>query len=209
MPVHRTRSTLILILIPILILGWWLWPWLRPFLWPANGADWLVVLDGYHRLDHALERQTRTAQPILLITCPLTGQPTPSQRRWARRRGSRAARLVVLQHGFDTATQMVALARWLEQQSSLGLSQPRRILVVSDSHHFPRASLAAQIAVGGAGTRVSALPVSALPSASPPWPTWRDALRLQLWRLTGSTGGLLNPPRLRSKIRACWGNPPP
>ena len=34
---------------------WLVWPWLRPRLWPAAGATWLVVLDGYHRLDAALE----------------------------------------------------------------------------------------------------------------------------------------------------------
>jgi hypothetical protein len=59
---------------------WLAWPWLRPRLWPAQGAAWLVVLDGYHRLDAAVARQDRTGEPILLITCPSTGQPTTAQR---------------------------------------------------------------------------------------------------------------------------------
>ena len=63
---------------------WLAWPWLRPRLWPAQGAAWLVVLDGYHRLDAAIARQDLTAEPILLITCPSTGQPDTGQ--WLRQR---------------------------------------------------------------------------------------------------------------------------
>lgn len=55
---------------------WLAWPWLRPRLWPAQGAAWLVVLDGYHRLDAAIARQDLTAEPILLITCPPRVNPT-------------------------------------------------------------------------------------------------------------------------------------
>jgi hypothetical protein len=64
-----------------------------------------------------------------------------------------------------------------------------------------------------------------LPAASPPWPVdvtgasqvvldrwawpklWpsvRDVLRLQLWRLNRSTGAVLNAPKRESKARACF-----
>ena len=207
---------------------WLAWPWLRPRLWPAAGASWLVVLDGYHRLDAALERQARTAEPILLITCPSTGQPTVAQ--WNRQRqiGQRLnndsqrrhlllaqapSPLLVLRQGFDTATQAVALAEWLDQRQRQGHAAPRQLLLISDPHHFPRARWAAQIAAGSHGTQVLARPAepAASPShpasSAPAWPSWRDALRLQLWRATGSTAAVLVPGQLERKIRTCRSNP--
>ena len=56
---------------------WLAWTCLRPRLWPAEGAALLVVLDCYHRLDVALERQESSGEPILLLTCPSTGQHGP------------------------------------------------------------------------------------------------------------------------------------
>ncbi|KZR90548.1 hypothetical protein MITS9508_00549 [Synechococcus sp. MIT S9508] len=58
--------------------GFWLvWPLIRPVLFPAAGRSWLLVLDGCHRLDHALtlQRQEPWGLSILLITFPATGQP--------------------------------------------------------------------------------------------------------------------------------------
>ena len=204
----RPQATVALL---ALLLGWLLWPLLRPRLWPATGPTWLLVLDGYHRLDAALERQARTAEPILLITCPSTGQPSAEQLASQRKL---AAPLLVLKEGFDTATQAAALARWLQHRQQQGQPAPRQLLLVSDGHHFPRASLAAQIAVGSGGSSV--IPLPARPSSDPPSPvrspwswrswqdnTWRDAVRLQLWRATGSTGAVLHVHQLERKIRAC------
>jgi uncharacterized SAM-binding protein YcdF (DUF218 family) len=198
----------VLLAVPTL---WLAWPWLRPRLWPAAGAPWLVVLDGYHRLDAAQKRQQRTAEPILLITCPSTGQPTAAQ--WGRHRQislrlSPPPPLLVLEQGFDTATQAAALAQWLQGRQQQGQPAPRQLLLVSDPHHFPRARWAAQIAVGGHGTQVHALPVAVHPalgrsSTSQDWPSWRDALRLQLWRATGSTGSWLAPEVEARKRTAC------
>ena len=191
---------------------WLAWPWLRPRLWPAQGAAWLVVLDGYHRLDAAIARQERTGEPILLITCPSTGQPTTAQRlrqREARQRLVPPPPLVVLEQGFDTATQATALAQWLQKRQRLGQAIPGQLDLVSDPHHFPRARWAAQIVAGGYGSEVLALPVVPLAFASgstmpaPDWPSWRDALRLQLWRATGSTGAVLAPELTARKRGAC------
>jgi hypothetical protein len=96
-------------------LTWLAWPLLRPALWPATGPSWLVVLDGYHRLDAVLRRR----EPILLITCPATGQPTAAQR------GQRPS-LQVLHQGFDTATQAVALRAGNSAASSRALPLPIR-----------------------------------------------------------------------------------
>ena len=191
---------------------WLAWPWLRPRLWPAQGAAWLVVLDGYHRLDAAIARQDLTGEPILLITCPATGQPTTAQRLRQLVVSQRLVPpppLVVVEHGFDTATQATALAQWLQERQRLGQSIPRQLHLVSDPHHFPRARWAAQIAAVGYGSPVLALPVVPLAKASgsntpsPDWPSWRDTLRLQLWRSTGSTGALLSGYKLERKIQAC------
>ncbi len=203
---------LLLSLVVTFALLWLAWPWLRPRLWPAAGPTWLVVLDGYHRLDTTLERQARTGEPILLITCPATGQPTAAQ--WARQREiallhPQRPPLLVLQQGFDTATQAVALAQWLQHRQRQGQPAPQQLFLVSDAHHFPRASWAAQIAAGSSGSQVQPLPVrsgSAGLAQPAPWadrPSWRDALRLQLWRATGSTGAWLKPEVAARKRAAC------
>jgi uncharacterized SAM-binding protein YcdF (DUF218 family) len=172
----------------------------------------LVVLDGYHRLDQALVLQRGEHQqgwPILLITCPANGQPTPAQRAQA------VAPLVVVMeqqpNGGDTAGQAVALAQWLESQPAP--SRPAHVLLLSDPWHFPRAAWASQIAAGGLGTSVRPLPVIA-DHAQPPivdrwawrqlWPAVRDAMRLQLWRLSGNTGAFLNGTKRQTKVRACF-----
>lgn len=200
------------VLLP-LVVGWLVWPLLRPRIWPASGPPLLVVLDGYHRLDWALRRQARSGNPILLITCPATGQPTAAQ--WARQRmtsrlQSAPPPLLLLHQGFDTATQAAALAQWLQRRQQQGVAPPRQLLLVSDAHHFPRASWAAQIATGGSGSQVLPAPVPmptnpTLPNAPwwKNWPSWRDALRLQLWRTTGSTGAFLKPRYSQLKAATC------
>lgn len=192
-----------LALASVAVIGWTCWPLLRPRLLPAAGPPWLVVLDGYHRLDRALALQAGAAHrrwPILLITCPQTGQPTSAQR--ARANGPL---LVLLEHpplGGDTAGQAAALGRWLRDQS--GQQRPRRLLLLSDSHHFPRARWAAQLAVGGLGTTVQPWPVNGQASSPELWPAFRDALRLQLWRLSGSTGARMVPAFQQYKRNQCF-----
>ena len=191
---------------------WLALPLLRPRFWPADGAAWLVVLDGYHRLDAAIARQDLTGEPILLITCPSTEQPSTAQelrQRVASQHFSPQPPLVVIEQGFDTATQATALAQWLQKRQRLGQAIPRQLHLLSDPHHFPRARWAAQIAAGGYGSEVLALPVAddaefrAIVRHAADWPSWRDALRLQLWRATGSTGAWLAPDQAAQKRAAC------
>lgn len=174
---------------------WLFWPLLRPVLAPTHGTTLVVVVDGYHRLDTALARTG--SLPLLLITCPLTGQPTPAQRRRARGRP-----FGVLRQGWDSVHQMLALVHWL-QQPPRGLPAVGRVLLVSDSHHLPRLLPVARLALGSHGTTVHSLTAShALPPPGP-WPILRDSLRLQLWRATGSTGAFLIPGRVQAKRSAC------
>lgn len=180
---------------------WLLWPLLRPGLAPARGTTLVVVFDGYHRLDAALARTG--SLPLLLITCPRTGQPTVSQ---TRRAGGRPFWSV--NRGFDSAQQLTVLAGWLRHPPA-ALPAAGVVLLVSDSHHLPRLLPAARLALGGMGLRVAGLPADADRSlrqrnpAPGPWPIGRDWLRLQLWRATGSTGAFLAPLTLRRKQAAC------
>jgi hypothetical protein len=179
---------------------WCFWPLLRPALAPARGATLVVVFDGYHRLDAALERSTG---PLLLLSCPLTGQPTAAQR---LRAGSRP--LFLDRNGQDSARQLTALATWLAHPPAP--TPPfGRVLLVSDSHHLPRLLPAARLAVGGRGLAVAALLADAdwPPSQRHPppglGPIARDWLRLQLWRASGSTGDFLVPAIQHRKQREC------
>jgi hypothetical protein len=142
-------------------------------------------------------------EPILLITCPARGQPSTSQ--GAAARGS----LQVLRGGADTAGQAVVFAHWLHQQPPD--RRPRRVLLFSDRHHSQRAAWAFQLAVGSSGTIVQPVAVDAaaphvlidLWAWSQLGPAWSDLLRLQLWRLTGSTGDWLAPYITARKRKAC------
>ncbi len=170
-----------------------------------------MVLDGYHRLDQALSLQRAKSHrrwPILLITCPATGQPTRVQRSQAE-----PPLVVVLEHpplGGDTAGQAVALAEWLKRLPAQ--SRPRRVLLLSDNHHFPRAAWSAQVAVGGGGTLVQPWVVDAEATRIPLrrwswkrlWPALRDVLRLQVWRISGSTGSELDSEKRQKKGQACF-----
>ena len=77
------------------------------------------------------------------------------------------------------------------------------MLLVSDSHHLPRLLPAARLALGGQGLAVAGLTASSALPAPAAWPIWRDSLRLQLWRATGSTGAFLVPIQWRAKQAAC------
>ena len=179
---------------------WLLWPLFRPTLAPARGTTLVVVLDGYHRLDAALKRTG--AKPLLLITCPRTGQPMAAQRQRARGRP-----FWVVRQGWDSAHQLTVLARWLQQQPPTShypaLPPIGRVLLVSDSHHLPRLLPAARLALGAQGIAVAGLTASSALPALSAWPIWRDSLRLQLWRATGSTGAFLVPTQQRAKQVAC------
>jgi len=92
---------------------------------------------------------------------------------------------------------MTALAQWLQQQRPL----PKRVWIATDPDHTARAMLNVQIALGSRGIQVG-------PPPPPPSPAerrklLRDALRLQLWRATGSTGAWLAPERAASKRASC------
>ena len=178
--------------------AWFIWPFVRPFFFPSSDKELMVVLDGYHRLDRALDRQGLSKSPILLVTCPLTGQPNESQS--ARLKGS----LIVLEGGIDTAEQAKKVADWFSGRSWRNENAPGRVILMTDPHHFPRASLAFQLALGGFGVRV--VPVKTSLGMERPLSDltiWRDFFRLQAWRLTGSTWGYLDPSRFRKKVNSC------
>jgi hypothetical protein len=83
-----------------------------------------------------------------------------------------------LLQGFDTATQITALAHWLRHQPS------------------PRIALGSQdIRVGPADWPT--------PSAAERRKLHRDGLRLALWRATGSTGAWLAPEVVARKRADC------
>jgi len=154
---------------------------------PQWSADLLVVLDGSPSRLAAAERIAAAlpaAPQRLLIRCP--GQPVPAQA------------LPELLQGFDTATQITALAQWLHRQQR---PLPKRVWIATDPDHTARAVLNAQIALGPRGIQVG-------PPPPPPGPIerrkrLRDALRLQLWRATGSNGAWLAPERVAFKRASC------
>ena len=161
------------------------------------------MLDGYHRLDAALElQQERTQQdwPILLITCPNTSQPTRAQLQKS------AGSLQVLLEGTDTVEQAAAFARYIARISYH--YRPRSIRLISDSHHFPRASWAFQIAAGSLGVSVHAHSVSLARNTDNPekyWLALRDLFRAQLWRLAATTGSFLDSGYNEQKTESCFG----
>ena len=133
------------------------------------------------RIGQALSKPPRR----LLIRCP-RGTPPPQP-------------TAELLQGFDTASQITALARWLRHQPSL---RSARVWIATDPDHTARAVVLARIALGSQGIRVG--PAD--------WPTpsfaerrklFRDALRLTLWRATGSTGALFAPKVVARKRADC------
>jgi len=145
------------------------WPWIVPLVSPIPtsdpGSDLVVVLDGgsgrfaaADRIGHALPQPPRR----LLIRCPRATQPpqpTPE-----------------LLQGFNTATQITALAHRLRHQPS---PRSAREWIASDPDHTARAVVLARIAPGSQGIRVG--PAD--------WPTSSSAERhWEHRRLAGSQG---------------------
>jgi hypothetical protein len=79
---------------------------------------------------------------------------------------------------------------------------PQRLWIASDSDHTARATQLARIALAGRGIRIQSDPP---PPSSPGGrrKLVRDALRLSLWRTTGSTGGWLVPQTVARKRAQC------
>ena len=109
---QKRRQVLVALLLGTSAAGLWLaWPWLVPLVSPVppsrTGSDLLVVLDGGSGRFAAADRigQALPQPPHrLLIRCPRgtpPPQPTPE-----------------LLQGFDTASQITALAHWLRHQPS-------------------------------------------------------------------------------------------
>jgi len=148
----------------------------------------VVVLDGgsgrfatADRIGQALSQPPRR----LLIRCP-RGTPPPLP-------------IPELLQGFDTATQITALAHWLRHQPS---PHSARVWIATDPDHTARAVVLARIALGSQGIRVSP---ADLPTSSPSEhrKLLRDALRLTLWRATGTTGAWLAPEVVARKRADC------
>jgi len=171
---------------------WLVWPWIAPVVlsvpWSAADRDLLVVLDGGSaRLAVAEHLAGRVPHPPqrLLIRCPL-GAPPPQP-------------MPELLQGFDTATQITALAYWLRQQPPPRVAQ---VWIATDQDHTARAVLLARIALGSQGIRVGPAERPA-PSPGERQKLLRDALRLTLWRATGTTGAWFAPDVLARKRADC------
>ena len=147
-----------------------------------------MVLDGgsgrfaaADRIGQALPQQPRR----LLIRCPRgtpPPQPTPE-----------------MLQGFDTATQITALAHCLRHQPSPRIA---RVWIATDPDHTARAVVLARIALGSQGIRVGPADWPT-PSSAERRKLFRDALRLTLWRATGSTGALFAPKVVARKRADC------
>ena len=178
-----------------------IWPWMgfhRPE-GAASGrtADLIVVLDGGSvRLDQAERfrqqvlqehpRPSRLPEPAhLLIRCPRTSPPPQPMPQLLR--------------GYDTVTQITALANWLQHRQA---PAPQRIWIATDPDHTARAVILARIALAGRGIQIQPDPPPT-PSPSEHRKLLRDSLRLTLWRATGSTGAWLVPQIVARKRADC------
>ena len=97
------------------------------------------------------------------------------------------------------ATQITALAKLLQHRQA---PAPQRIWIATDPDHTARATLLARIALAGRGIQIQPDPPPT-PSPSEHRKLLRDALRLTLWRATGSTGAWLVPQIVASKRAGC------
>ena len=153
--------------------------------WPT---DLIVVLDGTPtRLEQAerYRRQLLHEPERLLIRCPRAASPPQP--------------MPELLQGYDTATQITALADWLQQRQA---PLPQRIWIATDPDHTARATLLARIALAGRGIEIQPDPPPP-PSPGERRKFLRDALRLSLWRNTGSTGAELAPQIVARKRADC------
>ena len=104
-----------------------------------------------------------------------------------------------LLQGFDTATQITALVHWLRHQP---MPRSARLWIATDPDHTARSVVLARIALGSQGIRVGPADWPT-PSPSEHRKLLRDALRLTLWRATGSTGAWLAPQVAARKRADC------
>jgi hypothetical protein len=110
-----------------------------------------------------------------------------------------AAALPELLQGFDTATQITALSHWLRDQPSL---RSGRVWTATGPDRTTRAVILARIALGSQGIRVGPADLPT-PSSGERRKLLLDALRLTLWRATGSTGAWLVPQVVARKRADC------
>lgn len=186
----QTLSAVLLLFTPA---GFWFaLPWLSPLLFPVQAAldrpALLVVLDGTpSRLEQAEQLAAAIPKPLqrLLIRCP--SSPPPSQP------------MPELLQGYDTTTQVTALADWLRYQPA---PLPRLVWIATDPDHAGRAVLLTRLALAGRGVAVAPMLLPA-GSTAERLKLLRDALRLSLWRVTGSTGDWLVPDQVARKSTAC------
>ena len=163
----------------------------------AQASDLIVVLDGGSaRLEQAKRfRQqvldehplpSRSLEPAhLLIRCPRASSPPQP--------------MPELLRGYDTVTQITALANWLQHRQA---PAPQRIWIATDPDHTARATLLARIALAGRGIQIQPDPPPT-PSPSEHRKLLTGALRLTLWRVTGSTGAWLVPQIVARKRADC------
>jgi hypothetical protein len=204
MPIRVVQVSAV-VLLPVMLLSavpvFTIWPWMV-FITPQGAssgrpADLIVVLDGgSSRLEQAerfrqqvLQEHPRPGRPLepshLLIRCPRASpppQPMPE-----------------LLRGYDTVTQITALANWLQHRQA---PAPQRIWIATDPDHTARAVILARIALAGRGIQIQPDPPPT-PSPSEHRKLLRDSLRLTLWRATGSTGAWLVPQIVARKRADC------
>jgi len=153
------------------------------------GGDLIVILDGgserLAQVDQFRQLFSFKKPQQLLIRCTRT--PPPSQA------------MQELRQGYDTVTQITALADWLRRRQA---QPPQRIWIATDSEHTARATLLARIAFAGQRIQIQPDPPPS-PSPGERRKLVRDALRLSLWRATGSTGGWMVPQAVARKRAQC------
>ena len=97
------------------------------------------------------------------------------------------------------ATQITALANWLQHRQAL---LPQRIWIATDPDHTARATRLARIALAGRGIQIQP-DQPPTPSPSEHRKLLPDALRLTLLRATGTTGAWLAPEIVARKRADC------
>ena len=121
------------------------------------------------------------------------------RRVWSRPVAGASAPAFSLLQGFDTATQITALAHWLRHQPS---PRSARVWIATDPDHTARAVVLARIALGSQGIRVGPADWPT-PSSAERRKLLRDGLRLTFWRASGSTGAWLVPQVVARKRSDC------
>ena len=91
------------------------------------------------------------------------------------------------------------MANWLQHRQA---PAPQRLWIATDPDHTARAVVLARIALGSQGIRVGPADWPT-PSSAERRKLLRDALRLTLWRATGSTGAWLAPQVVARKRADC------